>query len=183
MADVATPPLNGSLPVGSGPLSRLAREQYRALIAMRSRMFVNGLRSNHCLLEFSARGVAIVIYSMMGNGMGFGAGAVAFSFVARGRWSLLPIEFWVLCLIWQAVSVALASLQKQYDLGGLLRFPVGFGSFYALFLIFGLVDASTLLGGFCSLGILAGITVARPDLSAWTLLALASFAAFNILLV
>jgi ABC-2 type transport system permease protein len=89
----------------------------------------------------------------------------------------------VLCLIWQAVSVALASFQEQYDLGGLLRFPVGFGSFYALFLIFGLVDASTLLGGFCSLGILAGISVARPDLFAWTLLALASFAAFNILLV
>ncbi len=183
MADVATPPLNRSLPVGSGPLSRLAREQYRALIAMRGRMFVNGLRSNHGLFEFSARAVAIVIYSMMGIGLGFGAGVVAFSFVTRGRWGLLPIEFWVLCLIWQAVSVALASFQEQYDLGGLLRFPVGFGSFYALFLIFGLVDASTLLGGFCSLGILAGITVARPDLFAWTLLALASFAAFNILLV
>ncbi len=77
----------------------------------------------------------------------------------------------------------LASFQTQFDLDVLLRFPVSFDSFYLLHLIFGLVDVSTILGGFCCLGIWTGITVARPGLSAWTALALAVFAAFNILLV
>ena len=81
------------------------------------------------------------------------------------------------------VPVTLASFQEHFDIGGLLRFPVGFGAFFLLHLIFGLVDASTMMGALCCLGIWIGITVARPDLCAWAALALALFAAFNILLV
>src|SRR5208283_5975099 len=65
----------------------------------------------------------------------------------------------------------------------LLRFPVRFGSYYLLYVVFGLLDVSTILGGLCCAGILVGITVVRPELFAWTALGLACFAAFNILLV
>ena len=90
--------------------------------------------------------------------------------------------FWIGLLIWQMVPVMLASFQEQFDLSILLRFPVRFGSYFMLFLVFGLADSATILGGLCSIGIWVGVTIARPDLSAWTALGLAVFAAFNILL-
>jgi len=161
----------------------MARGQYAALAAMRMRLFVNGLRSNDGVFELGARAIAYVVYGCMGVGLGVGAGVTAYSFVSRQMWQLMPIEFWVICFVWQAVSVALASFQEQFDLGGLLRFPIGFGAFYGLCVLFGLVDASTLLGGLCSIGVLAGVTIARPDLFGWTALGLVIFAAFNILLV
>ena len=68
--------------------------------------------------------------------------------------------------MWQTVPVALASFQEQFDLSGLLRFPVSFASFFVLYVIFGLVDVSTILGGLCCVGIWLGVTLARPDLFA-----------------
>ena len=95
----------------------------------------------------------------------------------------MPVLFWAVCILWQMVPVMLASLQEQFDLGILLRFPVSFGSYFLLYIVFGLADVSTILGALCCLGIWIGITVARPDLLAWTALGLAVFALFNILLV
>jgi len=77
----------------------------------------------------------------------------------------------------------LASFQEQFDLGILLRFPVRFGSYFLLYVVFGLLDISTILGGLCSVGILVGITVVRPGLFVLTALALLVFAVFNIFLV
>ena len=74
-------------------------------------------------------------------------------------------------------------MQEQFDLGILLRFPVSFSTYYLLYVVFGLADISTILGGLCCLGIWVGVTVARPDLFAWAALGLIGFAAFNVLLV
>jgi ABC-2 type transport system permease protein len=169
--------------VHSGLFSRLARGQFAALAAMRFRLFANSVRSNDGMFEFGARAVSFLVYGGMGVGLGVGAGISAYELVSRHLWQVLPVEFWVVCFLWQAVSVALASFQEQYDLGGLLRFPVNFSSFYALCLLFGLIDASTLLGGLCSIGILIGVSIARLDLFGWTLLGLVAFGAFNVLLV
>ena len=106
---------------------------------------------------------------------------------ARSHYSLLsiinlqslPIEFWVVFVLWQAIAIALVSFQEQFDFGSLLRFPVNFGSFFLLHLIFGLVDASTLAGGLACVGLLAGISIARPDLFAATALALLGIRRFQ----
>jgi ABC-2 type transport system permease protein len=167
---------------GTGPFSRLARTQYAALVTMRWRMFVIGLRSIRGLFELGASGISLMVFSVMGLGMGIGLGATSYMLAQRSMWTYLPIEFWVVCFIWQTVPVALASFQDQFDLGGLLRFPVSFGSFFMLYVIFGLGDVSTVLGGLCCLGIWVGTRLARPDLSGWLALGLAAFAVFNILL-
>jgi len=171
------------LATGRGLLSPLARAQYSALAWLRWRVFVNGLRSNLGAFEFGARVVAYIVYCVMGLGIGTGAGAVAYVISEPGKWQYFSIEFWVVCLLWQAVPIMLASFQEQFDLGSVLRFPVSFRSFFLLFVVFGLSDVSTILGGLCCLGIFVGVTVARPELAAWTILILAFFAVFNILLV
>ena len=168
---------------GGGLLSPLARSQYAALTGLRWHVFVNGLRSKLGVFEMGARAVAFVVYALMGLGLGVTVGALSYAFAVRERWQYFPIVFWVVFLIWQMVPIMLASFQEQFDLGTLLRFPVGFRPFFLLYVVFGLSDVSTILGFLCCLGIFAGVTAARPELFAWTALILAVFAAFNILLV
>ena len=146
-------------------------------------MFSHGLRSSKGALELGARTVANLLYAAMGVAIGLGAGAGAYLIASNNAWEYLPIVFWSMCFLWQMVPIMLASFQEQFDLGILLRFPVLFGSYFLLYVVSGLVDISTILGGLCSIGILVGVTMARPDLFGWTLLGLAVFAAFNILLV
>jgi ABC-2 type transport system permease protein len=175
--------LGGAAAGHGGMFGALARDQYAALTTLRWRMFRNGLRSIHGILDLGAAGIALMLYSVFGLGLGFGLGAAAYGIASRPSWQYLPILFWVMCFLWQVIPVMLASFQTQFDLHILLRFPVRFSSFYLMHLIFGLMDASTILGGLCCLGVWIGITIAQPGLSAWTALALVVFAAFNILLV
>ena len=165
-----------------GPFGRVAQRQYEALLIMRWRMVANNVRSVQGAFEFGARGVAFIIYSIMGLSLGIGLGAGAWSMVSSGNLQFLPALFWTVFLVWQVLPIALASFQEQFDLSALLRFPVNFGSFYLLNLVFGLVDVPTILGSICCLGILTGITVARPALFGWTAFVLSVYALFNILL-
>jgi ABC-2 type transport system permease protein len=166
-----------------GPFSALARAQYRALAAMRWAIFRNTLRTTRGAMEAGARAVTYIIYGCMSFGLAMGFGASTFFIADAGKWEFIPIVFWALFLAWQVVPVSIASFQEQFDISSLLRFPVGFGAFYLLHLIFGMVDVSTILGGFCCLGILVGATLARPGMFAPVALALLVFAVFNVFLV
>ncbi len=168
--------------ISSGPVSSLARRQYSAIVWMRFRMLTNSVRSVQGAFEFSAKGVAFIIYSMMGLGLGIGLGTGAYSLVSSEHFQYLPALFWTVFVVWQILPIALASFQEQFDVSSLLRFPVSFSSFYLLSIAFGLVDVPAILGGICCIGIWAGVTLARPALWGWTALILAVYAVFNILL-
>jgi ABC-2 type transport system permease protein len=174
---------SGSMPVNGGAFSALARSQYRALAAMRWSTFRNSLRSQQGVFELGARTVAFAFYALLGVLLAAGFGGGTYAIVSTEKWELLPFVFWAVFLVWQVVPVSMASFQQQFDLAGLLRFPVGFGPFFLLHLIFGLVDASTILGVLCCAGIWIGIITVRPDLLILAALALAAFAVFNVLLV
>ncbi len=182
MADLGAVGNAGLMAGGAGPLSHLARAQYRAVVEMRWRMFVNGLRTVRGLFELGATGIAYMVYGVMGLGLGIGLGFGAYSLVSREKWLYLPILFWILFVLWQMIPVALASLQQQLQMNVLLRFPVSFGSFFLLHLVFGLADVSTILGGLCCIGIWVGMSMARPGLFGWTALGLVEFGVFNILM-
>lgn len=169
--------------VDAGPFGVLARSQYRALAAMRWSLFRNSLRSTQGVIELGARTVSFVFYALLGLLLATGVGGGTYAILSSNKWELLPIVFWAVFLVWQIVPVSMASFQEQFDLGGLLRFPVGFAPFFLLNLIFGLVDASTILGVLCCTGIWIGIILVHPDQFAMAAVALAGFAAFNILLV
>jgi ABC-2 type transport system permease protein len=174
---------DGVLPAGGGLFGPLARAQYGALLHLRWRIFVNSLRSKLGAFEFGARTISYFVYGLMGIGLAFGAGGIAYGLASDRQWNYMPAVFWFVLLTWQVVPIMLASFQEQFNLGTMLRFPLGFKSFYFLYVVFGLSDVSTAIGALCSLGILIGIGVVRPDLFAFTILVLIVFAAFNILLV
>ena len=175
----------GALPESSagGWLSPLARAQYAALGRMRWSVFRNTIRSTRGALELGATTVTMVVFSLLGLGLAFGLGAGAYGIASHGSWKFLPLLFWGVFVMWQVVPITLASFQQQFDMGGLLRFPVSFGAFFLLHLLFGLFDISTIVGALCCTGIWCGLSIARPDLMGWSAIALLVFAAFNILLV
>jgi len=166
-----------------GVLGPLARAQYGALARLRWQMFTNGLRSNKGALELGARTFSFIVYTVMGLAVGAGAAVATYFLVSGNQWRFLPVEFWVLGFIWQMIPIMLASFQEQFDLGILLRFPVRFGSYVLLYMVFGLVDVSTILGGLFCAGIWFGVAAARPGLLLWISSTLVVFAVFNILLV
>ena len=182
MADLGALNMAEFAAAGRGPLSPLARMQYAALVRMRWRMLVIGLRSIQGIFELGATGLSLLVFGMIGMLLTLVLTTEAFSMTSHGEWEYLPVLFWIACVVWQTVPIALATFQEQFDLSGLLRFPVSFASFYVLHMIFGLMDVSTILGGLGCAGIWLGVTIAKPSLSGWTVLALVIFAVFNLLL-
>lgn len=166
-----------------GLLSAPARTQYAAMATVRWRMFVNGLRSIHGILDLGATGVAWMLYAVFGIGAGLGLASSAYVLAQHGRWQYLPTLFWAASFLWLMIPVVLASYQDQSSLGILLRFPVRFGSYFMLYLISGLMEASTIVGSLCCLGIWLGIVLVRPQMAGPLAMVLVIFAAFNILLV
>jgi ABC-2 type transport system permease protein len=171
-----------SMAAAGGALSPLARAQYSALAAMRFNAFRNGLRTTRGAFEAAASGLNYVLYGMMGLGITAGLGVGAYAMISKGNYAALPALLWAVFLLWQLMPLVMASFQQQFDLKDLLRFPLGFPSFFLLHAIFGLVDSTTLLGSLGSFGIWAGATVANPGLSAWVAAALVVFGFFNVLL-
>ena len=168
---------------GAGLLSAEARAQYGAMFAMRWRMFLNGLRSIHGILDLGATGIAWLLYAVFGLGMGTGLAAAGYAMAQQGAWQRTPILFWAASVLWLMVPVIAASYQEQSSMGVLLRFPVRLGSYFTLYLISGFMDASTIVGSICCLGIWLGIRLARPDMAGPLAMVLVIFAGFNILMV
>ncbi|HTD54374.1 MAG TPA: hypothetical protein VK670_03255, partial [Silvibacterium sp.] len=162
--------------------SALARVQYAALARMRLQMLFNSLRLSGGKFNLAARIFRVVFFSLVGLLIAFGLGAGAFSVVRDNQLRILPAFFWAVMMLWQITPIALASFQEPVDLSLLLRFPVSFGSYVLEYLVFGLFDSSSILGGFCLAGIWTGIVLARPELAGWAALAAILFAAFNVLL-
>ena len=170
------------LPATGGWLSPLARAQYAALMRMRWQVFLCDVKKIRGIMELGATGVQLFVFSIIGTGLAIGLGAGSYSIAEKGNWIFLPVIFWGVMFLWQTVPVALASFQDQFDMTGLLRFPMSFGTFYVLYVVFGLLDVSTVLGGLCCTGILIGTGMARPDLIVWLVPGLLGFGAFNVLL-
>ena len=162
--------------------SPLARAQYAALARMRLQMLVNSLRSKRGSFDLAARIIRITFFLVIGFVIGAGLGFGAYQITVDKEMWLLPLLFWPVMMLWQFAPVALASFQEPVDLSLLLRFPVSFGSYVLDYLVFGLFDASSILGGFCLLGISTGIVWARPGLAGWVAVAAILFATFNVLL-
>ena len=171
-----------SVAAAGGAFSPLARAQYAALARMRWDAFRNGLRTTRGAFEAAASGLNYVLYGLMGLGITVGLGAGAYSMVSKRNYVVLPILLWAVLLVWQLMPLVMASFQQQFDLKDLLRFPLGFRSFFLLHFIFGVIDSTTLLGSLGSFGVWAGATIANPSLSGWVAAALVIFGIFNVLL-
>jgi len=167
----------------SGPLSALARRQYAALAWMQARMFVNSLRTRRGSFELGARIVTFLLFALLAIGPAVGMGIGAYFLVSGGHLRSLAVPLWILALMWQFFSALAPALAGQNpDLSHLLRFPVSFGSWLLLYLMYGVVAPSSLIGMLWTAAIGIGVLSAHPEAWAWVALTLAVFAFFNLLL-
>lgn len=166
-----------------GAFSPLARRQYSAMIWVQSRIFLNSFRRMRGGFELGARILSIAMFLLVSIGPAVGMGFGAWQAALHGRSIGIAILFWVLCLVWQFFSAFAPALAGQNpDLNHLLRFPVSFGSWMLLYLVYGIASPSTLIGLLWAVGIGIGLAVARPDLAVWSTAVLITFVLFNILL-
>jgi ABC-2 type transport system permease protein len=169
--------------VGSGGMfSALARQQYAAMARMRRQTLRHSLRTSRGGFELGSRIFVSVFFSALGLLAGFGLGFAAYSMATKHSLHMLVLILWPVMVAWQVLPVMMSSYQERFDWGGMLRFPIGFGSYVLLTLVFGLFDVSTLMGGIMLIGIWTGLGLAVPNLILWTTLVLGIFALFNILL-
>ncbi|MGA8109660.1 MAG: hypothetical protein WB974_09505 [Acidobacteriaceae bacterium] len=176
-------PSSSPQPAGTGFLSRRARDQYTALAWAQTRMFFNSLRTRRGNLELGARAITFVIFTAVAIGPSVGLGIGAWAMTSAGHLPAVALLLWVLFVSWQGFSALAPALAGQNpELTQLLRYPVSFGSWILLYLIYGIAAPSSLIGLLWTMAIGIGVSVARPGIAGWVALTLALFALFNLLL-
>ena len=159
------------------------RAQLAAIAWLRWRLFVNSLRSTRGTLELISRIVVSFAFAIGGVGGAFGMGVAAYLSISAGKPQLLALPLWFVFFFWQVFPIMATAFTNNPDSSDLLRFPLSYGSYFLVRLAYGAVDPATALGSLWSLGILAGVGLAKPELLPWALLVLLAFVVFNLLLM
>jgi ABC-2 type transport system permease protein len=159
------------------------RGQLSAIANLRWRMFVNGLRTRRGKAELASR--IIVTGFFVAGGLGGFAAAIGFSwyFLSQGKAEMLAILLWPILFFWQVFPVMATAFTNNPDSSELLRFPLAYRSYFLVRLAYGFFDPASALGSVALLGVLIGVTAARPLLFPWALAVLLTFALFNLVLM
>jgi ABC-2 type transport system permease protein len=158
------------------------RGQLAAIADLRWRMFVNGLRSKRAKAELVSRVIVTIAFSVAGLGVFLAATGFSWYLVSQGKAELLPLLLWPVFFFWQVFPVMSTAFTSNPDSSDLLRFPLTYRSYFLIRLAYGFCDPASGLGTVGLIGILLGVSFARPTLLPWTLLVLATFALFNLIL-
>ncbi len=146
-------------------------------------MFVNGLRSRRGKMELLSRVIVTLAFTVGGFGGFAAATGFAWYFISQNKSEFLPALLWPIFFFWQVFPVMATAFTNNPDSSELLRFPLTYRSFFLVRLAYGMFDPASALGTVAIIGILLGITVARPVLFPWALLVLFTFALFNLVLM
>ncbi len=157
--------------------------QIPAIAQLRWRLFVNGLRTRRGKMELASR-VLITSAFAFGGVAGFAATiSVSWFLFSEGKQEFLPAVLWPIFLFWQFFPVMATAFTNNPDSSDLLRYPLAYRSYFFIRLVYGYLDPASALGSVFLIGVLIGITTAKPLLFPWALLVLLTFGLFNLLLM
>ena len=159
------------------------RSQLITIAELRWRMFVNGLRTRRGKMELVSRVVVAAVFALGGFGAFSAAIGMAWFFVSDGKPQFLAVPLWGVLLFWQLFPVMATAFTNNPDSSELLRFPLNYRAYLLVRLAYGYFDPASALGSVGLLGVLIGVTAARPILFPWTLLVLLTFGLFNLVLM
>jgi ABC-2 type transport system permease protein len=161
---------------------RQARQQLATVAELRWWIFINSMRTIRGRLEFVSRIFVALAFVAGGVGGALVLGGVAWFLILQGNAEWLGVLLWPVFLFWQLFPVMATVFTENVDSSTLLRFPLGYRSYFLIRLAYGSLDPATTVGSLWLLGISIGIGIARPRVLPWTTLVLLTFAIVNILL-
>jgi len=169
--------------LADAPASPNARGQLGAIATVRWRIFVNSLRTIRGRMELVSRIFLGLLFSALGLGGAIGLGVGAFLILSRGRTGWLAVLLWPVFLFWLLFPLLATAFAETFDSSNLLRYPLNYPTFFLINLIYGSLEANTVVGILWLTGIGIGAAIGVPWLAPWSLLVLAMFGTVNILLV
>jgi len=170
-----------SLATETGWTSAQTRAQFGAIAWLRWRMMVNAFRRKGGAGEMVARVVVYPVLAVLALVPTLGVGAGAFYLVEGGRTGRVSLLLWVTFGLCQLLNIQLGQPGSVFDPTQLIRFPLRVAGYTCVRLFFGLLSAANVIGTMMALAIAVGVSLAAPALWPYALVAMAVFAAANVL--
>ena len=161
--------------------STQTRSQFAAIAWLRWRITVNSFRRKGGVRELIGSISLYLIFSAIGILFVAGAGIAAYYFAGNGQLAHTSWLLWGIFVLCQLLNIQLGQPGTTFDPTQLIRFPLRVDTYVAIRLFFGLLTPANIVGTLMSFAIAIGIAVAIPSLTLYALLALAVFAATNVL--
>ena len=157
------------------------RAQFAAIAWLRWRILCNGLRRKGGAGEMV--GTVLVSALLLGMVLFFvvGAGAAAYFFVAQGHLTWIAGLLWGIFVLCQLMNIQLGQPATTFDPTQLIRFPLKVKTYVEIRLFFGLLTPANVTVTLTSLAVAVGVGIAAQGLWAYALVAMAVFAATNVL--
>jgi ABC-2 type transport system permease protein len=157
------------------------RAQFAAIAWLRWRMTANAFRRKGGAGEMVARILLYPIFAALALLPTLGAGGGAFYFAQAGHLGKISLLLWGTFFLCQLLNIQLGQPGSVFDPTQLIRFPLRSGGYTAIRLFFGLLTPANIIGTLMSLAIALGVALAKPSLWLPALVAMAVFAAANVL--
>src|SRR5579863_4769077 len=157
--------------------------QLAAIADLRWRLFINGLRSRRGKMELASRIIFTSAFALGGLGGFVATTVLSWYFVNHGNSAFLAVPLWIIFFFWQVFPVMATAFTNNPDSSELLRFPLTYRSYFLVRLAYGFLDPASALGTIGLLGVLIGVSAARPALFPWAAITLLTFALFNLVLM
>jgi ABC-2 type transport system permease protein len=157
------------------------RAQFAAIAWLRWRIMVNSYRRKGGAGEMVGMVLLSVLFLGMVLGFVVGAGFAAYFFVLKGHLAWIAGLLWGIFLLCQLLNIQLGQPTTTFDPTQLIRFPLKADTYVGIRLFFGLLTPANVAGTLTSLAVAVGIGVAAPGLWVYALMAMAVFAATNVL--
>jgi len=173
MAEELAPPASWS--------SAQTRAQFEAIAWLRYRIFINSFRRKGATGELVGR---ILIYLVFGSfllGLVAGTGFGSYFLVTSGHLNRISLVLCAIFILCQILNIQLGQPGTTFDPTQLIRFPLRSRIYTAIRLFFGILTPANIVGTLLSLTVAFAITLAIPELWLYAFIAMAVFAATNVL--
>jgi len=167
--------------VGRGWTAAQTRAQFGAIAWLRWRILWNSYRRKGGAGEMVGMVLLSVLFLGMVLAFVVGAGFAAYFFVAKGHLTWIAGLLWGIFLLCQLLNIQLGQPTTTFDPTQLIRFPMRADTYVGIRLFFGLLTPANVAGTLTSLAVAVGIGWAAPGLWLYALIAMAVFAATNVL--
>jgi ABC-2 type transport system permease protein len=155
--------------------------QFQAIAELRWRMLCNGLRRKGGGGEMAARILGYPLLAGMALGPSAGVYIGAYLFTLHRHLGHIAWLLWGTFGLCQLLNIQLGQPGSTFDPTQLIRFPLRMPVYTAIRLFFGVLSPANVIGTLMAAAIAFGVLMARPALWLAAIVALAVFAAANVL--